>query len=126
MAAAFNDNERKFIKSVTFNTPDNPLFNTKGGKMSTDKVFLLNINDVTKYFKSDTDRMLKPTPYTKSKGLLVAENGCSWWWLRSSGNVQSYAADVDYGGDIDYYGSSAEVGMNAVRPAMWVDIEALK
>lgn len=125
LSIAFSDKERKLIKPVTFSTPDNPFFNTKGGKMSTDKVFLLNINEANTYLKSNKERMIKATPYAKSKGLLVADNGCSWWWLRSSGNVQNYAADVDYGGEVDYYGSSATVGMNAVRPAMWVDIKAL-
>ncbi len=125
-AATFNNKEKEFIKEVTFNNPDNPFFNTKGGRTSTDKVFLLSISEVTEYLKSNEDRMIKATPFAKSKGLFVAENGCSWWWLRSPGNVQNYAADVDYGGDVDFYGSSAIVGMNAVRPAMWVDIEVLR
>lgn len=125
ISAAFSDTERKLIKSVTSSTPDNPLFNTKGGKMSTDQIFLLNINEAVNYFKSKEDRKIQATPYAKSKGLFVSDNGCSWWWLRSSGNVQNYAADVDYGGDVDFYGSSASIGKNAVRPAMWVDIIAL-
>ena len=125
ISKAFSEKEKSLIKPVTLSTPDNPIFNTKGGKMSTDKVFLLNISETNTYFKSNEERMVRATPYAKSKGLLVSDNGCSWWWLRSSGNVQNYAADVDYGGDVDYYGSSATVALNAVRPAMWVDTKAL-
>ena len=126
ISAAFNDKEKNLIKEVTFNNPDNPFFNTKGGRLSTDKVFLLNISEVAEYLKSNEDKMIEATPFAKSKGLFVAENGCSWWWLRSPGNVQNYVADVDYGGDVDFYGSSAIVGMNAVRPAMWVDIKIIR
>lgn len=125
LSIAFTDKERKLIKPVTLSTPDNPLYGTVGGMMTSDSVFLLSINEANMYFKNNEERLAKPTPYAKSKGLFVASNGCSWWWMRSSGNVQNYAADIDYGGDIDFYGSSVFLSQNALRPAMWVDIKAL-
>lgn len=125
ISEAFDEKEKSLISSTTIINPSNPFYKTYGGKVTFDRVFLLSIAEAQSLFKNDNLRIAKPTPYARGKGLFTDENGNSWWWLRSSGCAQSYAADVDYGGDVDVYGSSIIHSKNMVRPAMWVDIKAL-
>ena len=42
--------------------------------------------------------------------------GC-WWWLRSPGYYQNYAAYVYYIGDVYEYGTNVNTDNGAVRPA---------
>ena len=87
---------------------------------------MLSLEEANRYFRSNTDRTAQVTDVAKGKGLYVDEKGNSWWWLRSSGTMQSYASDIDYGGDIDYYGGVVNSMNNAVRPAIWVNVDSLK
>lgn len=120
--SVFNENEKAKIISAQISTPDNCLHITKGGKDTIDNVFFLSIEEAKYYFPTDEKRIAMPTEYARLKNLLISKgNGC-WWWLRSPGDCQSYAADVDYGGDVDSYGSSAVDSFNGVRPALWLDI----
>jgi len=47
----------------------------------------------------------------------------SWWWLRSPGHNQYYAANVNIGGTVNLNGThvSTELG---VRPALWLNLES--
>ena len=122
---AFAPGQRAGIVPVNNTNPANPLYETRGGIITQDHIFLLSIDEMYKYFEDDKDRSAKPTGYARGKGLFVSHNGKSWWWLRSSGNAQNYAADVDYGGDVDYYGSAVQSSNNGIRPAMWVKLDVL-
>ena len=103
--------------------PDNPEYGTDGGNDTTDKVFLLSIDEATRYFASDKARMAEATDYAKEQGIYVSgKNDNSWWWLRSLGRNNSDAAYVDIGGSVRNYGSYANDGESGVRPAMWVNI----
>lgn len=120
---AFTDEEKALICGTHLQNPDNPEYGTDGGNDTTDKVFLLSIDEATRYFASDKARMAEATDYAKDKGIFVSEeNGKSWWWLRSLGRNNSDAAYVDIGGSVRNYGSYANDGESGVRPAMWVNI----
>ena len=120
---AFTDEEKALICDTYLQNPDNPEYGTDGGNDTTDKVFLLSIDEATRYFASDKARMAEATDYAKDKGIFVSEeNGKSWWWLRSLGRNNSDAAYVDIGGSVRNYGSYANDGESGVRPAMWVNI----
>lgn len=59
---------------------------TNQGYDADDKVFLLSIKEVEKYFNSDKDRGCKPTRHAICNGVLIDEDkGQCWWWLRSLG-----------------------------------------
>lgn len=45
-----------------------------------------------------------------------------WWWLRSPGYDQRYAAGVDLFGDVYYGGGSVSNDYGAVRPALKSDV----
>lgn len=120
---AFTDEEKALICDTYLQNPDNPEYGTDGGSNTTDKVFLLSIDEATRYFASGKERMAEATDYAKEQGIYVSgRNGNSWWWLRSLGRNNSDAAYVDIGGSLRNYGSYANDGESGVRPAMWVNI----
>jgi hypothetical protein len=56
-------------------------------------VFLLSVNEVAKYFKDDNSRVVRLDGHMR------------WWWLRSTGYYDDYAANVNSPGLIDATGS---------------------
>ena len=111
------------IATTAVKNAKNPEYGTPGGSDTKDKVFLLSIAEAEKYFDSDSDRQAEPTAYTVAQGAYV-DNGNCWWWLRSPGHDRDNAADVDYDGDVSNYGSSVNYGNNAIRPALWINLES--
>ena len=122
--AAFSDDEKAMIPTVTVSADKNPKYDTDPGNATKDKVFLLSIVEAEKYFASDEARMCVPTDYAVARGAYVnSDNGTCWWWLRSPGYYQNYAADVLLGGDVYEDGYGVNHGDCAVRPAMWITID---
>ena len=72
--------------------------------LTTDKVFLLSIDEANTLFADDNARA----------------NG-SWWWLRSPGSKPEEAAFVNNNGKIFADGHFVDINYG-VRPAMWVRI----
>ncbi|MDR2688051.1 MAG: DUF6273 domain-containing protein [Oscillospiraceae bacterium] len=102
------DKER--IEPTPNENPDNPEYGTKGGSRSTDKVFLLSIDEARRYFRNDNERKAK-------------FNGSGfWWWLRSPGFTQYGAAFVDGDGNVCLGGNPVNFDAGGVRPALWLDL----
>ena len=97
----------------------NPEWNSNGGPNSQDRVFLLSYAEAEQYFASDDARICSSTEYAKEQGAYTDNNGNCWWWLRSPGYNQKYAADVYQNGDL---GNDCNVSNNTVsiRPALWL------
>ncbi len=123
MNAAFSTEEKKKIVSSKISNPDNSEYGTEGGKDTTDKLFLLSIDEANKYFKSSDARMASGTEYAKDTDLYIADNGNSWWWLRSPGDDSDRAAIVSSHGYVDFYGNYVRSSKNGVRPALWINLE---
>ncbi|MCI6923687.1 MAG: DUF6273 domain-containing protein [Oscillospiraceae bacterium] len=122
--AAFTAEERAKIPMVTVSADKNPKYDTDPGNATKDKVFLLSIVEAEKYFAFDGARRCVPTDYAVARGAYVnSDNGTCWWWLRSPGYYQNYAADVLLGGDVYEDGYGVNHGDCAVRPAMWITID---
>ena len=111
-------------------------WHTKGGEDTTDKVWLLSLDDLKKYgsiFKTDKDRQLKPSPYIYSRYVYgnneyAKRNGTEgnvWWWLRSPGIYQHSAATVGPGGFITANGSNADNPSGGIRPAFKINLKNL-
>ena len=96
------------------------------GNDTTDKVFLLSVNEANQYFESDEERKCVPTEYAKAQGVLTIEgytlNGeaTCWWWLRSPGAGRSVAADVGIDGSISTFGYDVNYYAYGIRPALWI------
>jgi hypothetical protein len=92
---------------------DNLEYGTPGGADTTDKIFLLSIEEAERYFADDNARIA----YTIDGSRRLD------WWLRSPGYYRDNAACVSYDGRIDVYGEEANYyGNSKVRPAFWINL----
>ena len=128
---AFNAEEQAQIQNTTVSADMNPEYNTNPGNATTDKVFLLSINEVEKYFNSDEARKCAPTAYAKAQGAHTSDSyktasgaATCWWWLRSPGYSQDRAAHVLNDGSVYYYGYGVLNAHDAVRPALWINLDS--
>ena len=126
--AAFSSEEQAQIATVTHQNPDNPFYDTKGGKPTEDRLFALSIGEAGKFFRSDDDRMAAPTAYAKKQGAWTSDKyslkdgrKTVWWWLRSPGLDSYYAACVITSGLVDQIGVIVNGSSVAVRPAFWLN-----
>ena len=119
--SAFSEKEQALIAQTTVTADKNPEYDTESGSATTDKVFLLSIDEANKYFSSDSARQCKPTAYA-----VAGEDfkGNCMWWLRTPGDGPSYAASVDHDGSVNYVGGTVTYIINAVRPVLWINLAA--
>ena len=138
--AAFSSEEQNSIINSTVTADKNPSYSTSPGNNTTDKVFLLSITEVNKYFSSDEARKCAPTEYAKSHGAYTSSSystggkATCWWWLRSPGRNSYYAAGVSSDGSVNDFGYSVgsvnDLGIyvddsnGAVRPALWINLDS--
>jgi len=122
---AFSAEEQAQIQSTNVSAGKNPNYSTNPGNATTDKVFLLSIREAEKYFTSDSARKCKPTKYAVANGAYVnSDDGNCWWWLRSPGDSQLYAADVGFGSSVRYRGDFVNCVDICVRPALWINLDS--
>lgn len=125
LGAAFSADEKAMIPTVTVSADKNPIYSTNPGNATQDQVFLLSIKEVNKYFSSDSAIQCEATDYAVANGADVSSNnGNCWWWLRSPGYAQDYAARVRDDGDVNEGGYGVKSHNHAVRPALWIDLNS--
>lgn len=119
----FTPEEKSAILTSTIIAEPNSAYDTPAGNDTTDKVFLLSIDEANRYFPDYDAKLCQATPYCYAQvsDSIVSKNRHCWWWLRSPGRVSDYAAYVFFG-DIAYEGQGVSGEKNAVRPAMWIDL----
>lgn len=117
---AFSSDEQEAIRNTTVTADKNPSFGTSSGNNTTDKVFLLSITEVNKYFTSDSAKCMG-TEYCNAQRALEDDSGV-YWWLRSPGGSSNHAAGVTDYGFVDNYGLGVNYSNIAVRPALWIDL----
>ncbi|MCL1951944.1 MAG: DUF6273 domain-containing protein [Oscillospiraceae bacterium] len=109
----------------TWGTMDGERFNTPGGNATDDRIFLLSVPEVLKYFpglKLHKDSDGNEWYYEADKQLVAKpNNGTAWWWLRSPGFTQDSAASVDSDGRFGLTGLPVNYG-GGVRPALWIKL----
>lgn len=125
---AFTPEEQEKILITDVTADVNPDYDTDAGNDTKDKVFLLSIQEVNKYFNNDSERQCVPTEYAKANGaytnIVIEKNDtplCGWW-LRSSGIQQDNAAVVISYGSIKSAGYSINDASVSVRPVMWISL----
>ena len=122
---AFDADEQAKIAVTKVDNSGNKEFNVAGGNDTEDKIFLLSIDEATKYFDSDEKRICHPSAYAKNNGLeagekTVMEGNCRWW-LRDPGQMNFDVARIFEDGSFNSRGGSADrENSNGVRPAMWI------
>lgn len=126
----FSGEEQARIVHVANKNPDNPWYRTEGGNSTLDRVFLLSINEIVKYFgdsgqlwKRNTEGYIDDQYNSERIAADAAGKEC-FWWLRSPGGDNHDAAYID-GGSIGIRGyavdDSDDISYGGVRPALWLD-----
>ena len=121
---AFSPEEQDMIPTVLVSAEKNPDYGTSPGGTTKERIFLLNIQEIGKYFPDGTDCRCRPTPYTAAMGGNADADGFGWWWLRSAGRSGAYAATVYRDGAVDSDGAAVQNSLGLVRPAMWINLPA--
>ena len=125
---AFSKDEQKKILSTTIINSNNIDFKTSCGNNTNDKVFLLSIDEVRKYFGSGVKEKFGyrlndavVTQGTKYSGIVDKNNsfGNNYYWLRSMGIDQFAASFIAPNGYLATHGHYLTYGCG-VRPALWV------
>lgn len=130
---AFSSDEQAKIETVTVSADKNPVYDQVSGNSTQDKIFLLSIPEVERYFTSESTRQCKQTSYAYAQSNYAGEeNGNCVWWLRTPGNPGSFtfsphlAAVIEDGGwafaGINFSGKNIAL-TSAVRPALWLNLE---
>ena len=116
--AAFSEEEQAGILWTTVTPDENPDYSTFAGNATYDRVFLLSIDEVNRYFSSDYAKRGKATNSAKN-----GESGTKKcrWWLRTPGHDSTYVAVVEFDGTLEKSGHVVNNSIVAVRPAMWID-----
>ncbi len=120
---AFSVNQQSKIISTTITNANNPSYGTYGGNKTTDKVFLLSIDEAKQYFATKTARVMTATAYATAQGAM-SYDGSSTWWVRLPGIDGYRAAYVNRDGSVDDYGNVVDYNGYAVRPALWINLES--
>ena len=137
---AFSINEQPKISDVVVTADANSKFDTDPGNNTKDKIFLLSIDEVNKYFssiKTDqdgnwciVDRMCAPTQYAINQGVWASSRykvdgkAACYWWLRSPGGHSDRAARVCNYGYVDSGGYGVDFSGGGVRPALWINLQS--
>jgi len=132
----FNEEDRTRIALTRNENPDNTWgtvygerYNTPGGVPTDDYIFLLSVPEILKYYpglKLDKDSDGDEWYYEADERLAAKFNiNGSWWWLRSPGKHQNYAAIVDHDGHVNLGGDAVDDETDGVRPALWVEATAI-
>lgn len=123
---AFGVEEQAQIQSTSVSADKNPEYSTDPGNSTTDKVFLLSVTEVKKYFSSDEDRKCEATDYAIAQGASYSreKKPTCCWWLRSPGYNQYTAEDIYGNGFVISGGNDVNYDNVCVRPAMWVNVNS--
>ena len=122
----FDASSRAQIRTVINENLDNQWHGTDGGNDTEDKIFMLSLREVAKYFGGLDKLYNRPTPttsyitdeYNEAREATTKEGYSRPWWLRSPGDG-SHTASIIMFGPILMYGDHVFQSWG-VRPAMWI------
>lgn len=139
----FSLSEQARIIEVSNQNTDNPWYQTTGGNDTSDKIFLLSLDEVVRYYFGDSGSLLDfPSPKQRywfqrkdpnnSKRRAQFLDAPWWWWLRTPGKNQRTAIYIHGDGNVGIQGNgigSRQVNVihpfsnetrGGVRPALWI------
>ena len=122
VSTAFTNKEQSMISITNVTADKNPEYDTSPGKETKDKVFLLSIDEINKYFKSNYDSACRATNFVIENDCRN-DNGYCFWWSRSPGKNQDLVAIIDSSGGVYKSGFLVYYDYYGVRPALWLNLE---
>ena len=125
----FSAEEKTRIAGIRMTKHNNPWFRTRGGNATTDKIFLLSLKELIKYFGDSGQLWNRPSNsthiindrYNSVRIALDSEKTAARWWLRSPGYYSNLAANVLPDGYVDVSGYYSDYN-SGVRPALWLNL----
>ena len=138
--AKFTKEDQGRIAETKISNPDNLWYGTKGGNDTTDKIFLLSLEEADKYFGNSGDYINKIRKEHKDGKWVPANDGYGfsnendsgriakyndkalWWWLRSPGYSSKIAVLVYVDGTVYVHGSDVSNGNLGLRPALFLNL----
>ncbi|MBQ8612398.1 MAG: hypothetical protein IJ412_11930 [Oscillospiraceae bacterium] len=121
LTQAFSPQEQEQLLSCSVIGTDNPVTGTKGSPATKDRVFIPSVNEMTRWFATDTQRAALPTAYAAAQGARRGEG--AWWWLRTPGGSTANAASVNVDGSVDASGHLVWYPSVGVRPCICVQLQ---
>ena len=118
---AFTEEEKSVIIPVTVPADQNPMYDSDQGDATTDRVFILSIEEAKAYLPTIGSRCCTATAYVNGEGAFRGVNGNCNWLLRTRGIYSSDTTSVFSFGAIDYFGRYIYDESFAIRPALWID-----
>ena len=134
--STFSNEEKKRIVETTLENNDNPWYGMEGGNDTTDKVFLLSLEEVALYFGDSGGLKNRPgdadslkDQFNEKRIAKTQDGEARRWFLRSPGAFyrmcetnHAYAACVDKDGDIFVIGDYVTNAHGGIRPALWLTL----
>ena len=125
----FTEDEINQIVEVMNTTPDNAWAGTSGGGNTLDKIFLLSIEEVVKYY-GDSGQLEAGNPNNEmhiedefNEARIANSDGSKvWWWLRSPGHTSKFAAAITHSGRLEMGGYFVQEEFG-IRPVLWVHMK---
>ena len=126
----FSNQDQERILQVANRNLNNQWFDTLGGNITEDKVFLLSIEEVVNFF-GDSGQLLKRNSRNEywiddkynEERIAIFEAAPCMWWLRSPGYDSEGTVIVDEYGNLYMGGYRVNDDNCGVRPAIWVRTE---
>ncbi|GHU55089.1 hypothetical protein AGMMS49975_16470 [Clostridia bacterium] len=136
----FSEREQSRIALTTNINESNQWYGTAGGYNTQDRIFLLSISEVVKYFGDSGDLANKRKKdfkgnltnigyclYDQYNSARIAnyDGSSTWWWLRSPGISSADAALVFPSGTVNFCGTRVRYDFGTgggVRPALWLNL----
>lgn len=138
----FTAADQSRIIPVTNKNPDNHWYGTNAGADTTDRIFLLSLEEVTcQYFGDSSSKLYNPKKNQRywferkdennSKRItgLEGQDWNTWWWIRTPGRVGVKAVYIHGDGNIGIQGNNILKGnisdgkcLGGVRPALWLKL----
>lgn len=109
-----------------FPITDNPWFDRNGRNNTTDRIFLLSLDELVRYFgdsgqlqnRPDRDTWFIQDAYNSAR--TAHYNGSpNMWWLRTHGSAYG-AVFIGEEGSVGVGGLTGDASVVGVRPAMWI------
>jgi len=127
---AFSEEEKASIVSAAIENRNNQWYNSAGGNDTEDKVFLLSLEEVVKYF-GDSKQLRNRNPdstfwindeFNSERIAKDLSGSAAPWWLRSPGNDTALVVYVADNGWVRVFGWSGHDRYFGVRPALWLKL----
>ena len=127
---SFDSVDRTRIRKTYVVDTDNPWwYSGRSGENTMDKIFILSIDEVLRYFGDSGQLENRPEgvrwindQYNAYRIATDSQGTPLSWWLRTSGRYIRLIASICVTGDLNIYAQSVTTDGGGARPALWLNL----